>query len=87
MSVRVVARIRPLLKNENEKDAIVSAAKAPGEHGDSKTIVRLPNPRKESELFSFAFNSVYEQSASQQDIFEKEGGQSTDMASCFTIAD
>ncbi|KAF7190770.1 Kinesin-like protein [Pseudocercospora fuligena] len=72
MSVRVVARIRPLLKNEIEKDVIVEAAKAPGEHGESKTIVKIPNAKTDAELYSFQFNSVYDQHATQQDIFENE---------------
>ena len=73
MSVRVEARIRPLLKNEIEKDVIVEAAKAPGEHGESKTIVKIPNAKTDAELYSFQFNSVYDQHATQQDIFENEG--------------
>lgn len=72
MSVRVVARIRPLLAKEIENDVIVDAAKAPGETGDHESIVRIPNPRKESELFTFDFSSVYGRHATQQDIFEKE---------------
>lgn len=73
MSVRVVARIRPLLKTEVEKDVIVDAAKAAGEPGDTKTIVRIPNPKNEAELYSFQFNSVYGQDSTQQEIFEQEG--------------
>jgi hypothetical protein len=73
MSVRVVARIRPLLKNEVEKDVIVHAERTPGDCGDNKSLVCIPNPKKESELYSFQFNSVYEQYATQQDLFENEG--------------
>ncbi|KAK3724463.1 hypothetical protein LTR37_001087 [Vermiconidia calcicola] len=68
-SVRVIARVRPLLKGEIEKDVIVEAA---GDSADCKTIVRIPNPKKESESFSFQFNSVYPQGASQQTIFDNE---------------
>lgn len=72
MSVRVVARIRPLLKNEIEKDVIVSSS---GERAtpDSKTVVRIPNPKNDAELYSFQFSSVYDQAATQQDIFDNEG--------------
>ena len=70
MSVRVVARIRPLLKSELDKDIIVETSASGTE---PTTIVRLPNPRNESEAFSFQFNSVYDQHATQQQIFDEEG--------------
>jgi hypothetical protein len=72
MSVRVVARIRPLLKNEIDKDIIVTAAPT----DDSTTnaqIVRIPNPKNDAELYSFQFNSVYEQDTTQQQLFDNEG--------------
>jgi hypothetical protein len=69
MSVRVVARIRPLLKNELDKDTIVTAESP---DSDNSTIVRIPNPKNDAESFSFQFNSVYEQEATQQQLFEKE---------------
>lgn len=70
MSVRVVARIRPLLKAEIEKDVIVEAA---GDSADSKTTVKIPNPKNESEAFSFQFNSVYDREATQSQLFDNEG--------------
>ncbi|MCJ1249425.1 hypothetical protein MMC30_006649 [Trapelia coarctata] len=72
MSVRVVARIRPLLKAELDKDSIVSAVSTDTESSAPPTIVRIPNPKNESEDFSFQFNSVYGQDAMQQDIFDGE---------------
>jgi hypothetical protein len=72
MSVRVVARIRPLLKNEIDKDIIVTAAP----NSDAKTtaqVVRIPNPKNDAELYSFQFNSVYEQETTQQQLFDNEG--------------
>lgn len=71
MSVRVVARIRPLLKAELDKDVIVEATPSPSR--DGSTLVRIPNPRNESEAFSFQFNSVYDQTATQQQLFDEEG--------------
>ncbi len=59
MSVRVVARIRPLLEKELDKDVIVTADRT--EEGASLTLVKIPNPKNETEEFSFAFNSVYDQ--------------------------
>lgn len=73
MSVRVIARIRPLLKAELDKDTIVSAINSDSESSAPPTIVRVPNPKNESEDFSFQFNSVYGQDATQQDIFDGEG--------------
>ncbi|KAF2687762.1 kinesin family protein-like protein [Lentithecium fluviatile CBS 122367] len=73
MSVRVIARIRPLLKHELDKDSIVTAESSTD--GDCKgrpTIVRLPNPKNPAESFSFQFNSVFEQDATQQEIFDAE---------------
>lgn len=72
MSVRVVARIRPLLKNELEKDTIVEAAAPSGDVSANPTLVRMPNPKNEAEAFSFQFNSVYDQQATQQQIFDDE---------------
>ena len=74
MSVRVVARIRPLLKAEIEKDVIVHAAHSAGaESADTKTVVKIPNPKNEGESFSFQFNSVYPQDATQSQVFDNEG--------------
>ncbi|KID92460.1 kinesin [Metarhizium guizhouense ARSEF 977] len=70
MSVRVVARIRPLLETELDKDIIVrpDGAEAGGPH----TIVKIPNPKNQAEDFSFAFNAVYDQSTSQETLFTSE---------------
>jgi hypothetical protein len=73
MSVRVVARIRPLLKVENEKDAIVEAIGADTSGGTKPSIVKIPNPKNFSEDFTFQFNSVYDQNATQQEMFDVEG--------------
>ncbi|KAI1325543.1 kinesin-II 95 kDa subunit [Xylariaceae sp. FL0255] len=70
MSVRVVARIRPLLEKELDKDTIVHAAS--NDDGMTINVVKIPNPKNESEEFSFAFNSVYDQETSQEDLFTAE---------------
>ncbi|KAF2653032.1 kinesin family protein-like protein [Lophiostoma macrostomum CBS 122681] len=73
MSVRVVARIRPLLKQELDKDTIVTAdSPEGGNNAASPTIVRIPNPKNDTESFSFQFSSVYEQDATQQQLFDSE---------------
>jgi hypothetical protein len=64
MSVRVVARIRPLLKSELDKDTIVTS---------DGSVVKIPNPKNAGEEYSFQFNSVYGSEASQQDLFDAEG--------------
>jgi hypothetical protein len=70
MSVRVVARIRPLLKSEIEKDQIVTSQD--GQDG-TPTIVKIPNPKNVAEEYSFQFNSVYTQNSTQQEIYDAEG--------------
>ena len=85
----MVARIRPLLKLENERDVIVTTTEAQstepdnGKAGakiirnksDSETsgILRIPNPKNNAEQYSFQFNSVYDQHASQQAVYDNEG--------------
>ncbi|RMZ88363.1 hypothetical protein DV736_g4406, partial [Chaetothyriales sp. CBS 134916] len=70
MSVRVVARIRPLLKSENEIDQIVQT----DEGADGKTsIVKIPNPKNGAEEYSFQFGGVYGQDSTQQELFDVEG--------------
>jgi hypothetical protein len=71
MSVRVVARIRPLLDKELDKDIIVRADSV--EAGQPDTIVKIPNPKNGSEEFSFAFNSVYDDATTQETLFTSEG--------------
>lgn len=71
MSVRVVARLRPLLKSEREADVIVEPATPP--NADTNSIVRIPNPKNAAESFSFNFSRVYDQEATQQQVFENEG--------------
>ncbi|KAK8227602.1 P-loop containing nucleoside triphosphate hydrolase protein [Phyllosticta capitalensis] len=72
MSVRVLARIRPLLKKELDKDVILTAENATGDDNAPPNVVRMPNPKKESESFSFQFQSVYDQDTTQQELFDKE---------------
>jgi hypothetical protein len=72
MSVRVVARVRPLLSKELEKDVIVRTESVDPEK--PATIVKIPSPRNESEEFSFTFNGVYDQETTQETLFTSEGG-------------
>ncbi|KAI1619758.1 kinesin family member 22 [Exophiala viscosa] len=69
MSVRVVARIRPLLRSEIEKDQILTSHDGPD---GNPTIVKIPNPKNFAEEYSFQFNSVYEQQSTQQELFDQE---------------
>ncbi|KAH9905692.1 kinesin-II 95 kDa subunit [Xylariomycetidae sp. FL2044] len=70
MSVRVVARIRPLLEQELDKHIIVHAASS--DEGRSSNVVKIPNPKNEAEEFSFTFNSVYDQPTTQEELFNAE---------------
>jgi hypothetical protein len=67
----VVARIRPLLSKELDKDVIVRGESS--QEGHSLNTVRIPNPKNESEEFSFAFNGVYEMKTTQEELFAAEG--------------
>ena len=69
MSIKVVARVRPLLNTEIDRDIIVQTQTT-----EEHPVVRIPNPKNSAESFSFKFNSVYDQEATQQNIFENEGG-------------
>jgi hypothetical protein len=40
--------------------------------GDNKSVVKIPNPKSDSEHFSFQFSSVYGQTATQADLFDTE---------------
>ena len=88
MSVRVVARIRPLLRSEREIDVILrpgsnsttttSRQSPQSANGDRKStdrdnVVRIPHPKNESEEYSFQFNSVYDAEITQQEFFDAEG--------------
>ncbi|GAM36690.1 hypothetical protein TCE0_018f05977 [Talaromyces pinophilus] len=86
MSVRVVARVRPLWKTERELDVIVRpgnvstdalkvkkdspSAKAAVKERD--TLIRIPNPKNEGEQYTFQFNAVYGGETTQQELFEAE---------------
>ena len=69
MTIRVVARIRPVHPTELEKDVIV---KVGGIDGEAPTLVKVPNPKNEHEDFTFQFSSVYSEAAEQQIIFDNE---------------
>lgn len=77
MSVRVLARIRPLLNSELDKDTIVTAESASGDENSPSSVIRIPNPKNEAESFSFQFQSVYDRATTQQELFDKEGMSST----------
>lgn len=72
MTIRVVARIRPQQPNELGKDVIVTTA-GHGESSAQPALVKIPNPKNSSELFTFQFSSVYNEASTQQQIFENEG--------------
>ena len=89
MSVRVVARVRPLWKSERELDVIVRPGSASTEPARTKkgspegkaaaalkdrdTLIRIPNPKNEGEQYTFQFNAVYGGDSTQQDLFDAEG--------------
>ncbi|KAL8721350.1 MAG: hypothetical protein Q9225_001962 [Loekoesia sp. 1 TL-2023] len=70
--IRVVARIRPQQSTESERDCIISAVRIDGDTSSQPNLVRIPNFRNENEVYSFQFSSVYDQSSTQQSIFDNE---------------
>ena len=73
MGIRVIARIRPQQQHELGKDVIVSTASNTESASDQPTLVKIPNPKNESEDFTFQFSGVYDHTATQQQIFDNEG--------------
>lgn len=89
MSVRVVARVRPLLKTERELDIIlrtgassllteksrdsINSDRKVAALRDRDNVVRIPNPKNEGEEYTFQFNSVYDSDVAQQELFDAEG--------------
>ena len=75
MAIRVVARIRPKQLSELGKDAILSTVSKTEASDQQPTLVKIPNPKNEAEDFTFQFSSVYDHTATQQQIFDNEGQQ------------
>lgn len=67
----MVARIRPLLDKEVDKETIVRAESS--QEGKPANVVRIPNPKNPAEEFSFMFNGVYDSHATQETLFTEEG--------------
>lgn len=59
-TVRIIARVRPLLNGEINKDIVV--------HADG-TAISMPNPKNENENFTFPFNAVHNMESSQTQLF------------------
>ncbi|KAL8807127.1 MAG: hypothetical protein Q9200_004793 [Gallowayella weberi] len=70
--IRVVARIRPQQTSELDRDCIVSSSHADGDTSSQPTLVRIPSFKNENEVFSFQFSSVYDETSTQQAIFDNE---------------
>ncbi|KAI5288463.1 hypothetical protein KEM54_005194 [Ascosphaera aggregata] len=72
MSVRVVARIRPLQDAEREADVIVHTANSSPSGGSTDNLIKIPIPKNESQEYTFQFQSVYGPEITQQEIFDAE---------------
>ncbi|KAL0634594.1 hypothetical protein Q9L58_006481 [Maublancomyces gigas] len=59
-TVRIIARVRPLLNGEINKDVVVHA---------EGTTISMPNPKNENENFTFPFNAVHNMESSQTHLF------------------
>lgn len=61
-TVRIIARVRPLLKGEIEKDIVVYT---------EGTAISMPNPKNENENFTFPFNAVHDGESDQSQLFSE----------------
>lgn len=63
-TVRVIARIRPLLAKEDDNDVIVKVKEGP-------EAITIPNPKNEKEDFTFPFAAVFGCETTQAQIFSE----------------
>jgi kinesin family member 22 len=62
--VKVAARLRPLINSEHPDNAVIVSP--------TESTISIANLRNANERFKFSFSSCYDQSASQEEIFEKD---------------
>ena len=62
--VKVAARLRPFINSENPDNAVIVSP--------TECTISIANLRNANERFKFSFTSCYDQSASQEEIFEKD---------------
>lgn len=72
-TVRVVARLRPLLKTENPNDTIVETSSSTSSSTVEKLdTVKIPSAKNAGENYTFQFQSVFPETSTQQEIFDTE---------------
>ncbi|KAI9569943.1 P-loop containing nucleoside triphosphate hydrolase protein [Boletus coccyginus] len=65
--IKIAARLRPRLQNELDDEGI-QIIHTPG----GPSYINVPNPRDLSQVFNFPFTSCYDQSSTQEEIFEQD---------------
>ncbi|KAF8552102.1 kinesin-domain-containing protein [Imleria badia] len=65
--IKIAARLRPRLENELDDEGI-QISHTPG----GPSCISVPNPRDISQVFNFPFTSCYDQSSTQEQIFEQD---------------
>ncbi|KAG9313403.1 P-loop containing nucleoside triphosphate hydrolase protein [Chiua virens] len=65
--IKIAARLRPRLENELDDEGI-QITHTP----DGPSYISVPNPRDLSQVFNFPFTSCYDQSSTQEQIFEQD---------------
>ncbi|KAF8137524.1 P-loop containing nucleoside triphosphate hydrolase protein [Boletus edulis] len=65
--INIAARLRPRLDNELDDEGI-QITHTPG----GPSCISVPNPRDLSQVFNFPFTSCYDQSSTQEEIFEQD---------------
>ncbi|KAI0822872.1 P-loop containing nucleoside triphosphate hydrolase protein [Trametes gibbosa] len=73
--IRIAARLRPPIPGEQHDNAIRVRTDT-----DAPTAIIVDNPRDPSQTFNYPFSSCYDESSSQQEIFERDVKPLVDLA-------
>ncbi|KAG7085767.1 hypothetical protein E1B28_003308 [Marasmius oreades] len=77
--VRIVARLRPRIDGEVDDGAIQvchpsdnTSSSFSSASGAGASYISVPNPRDPTELFKYPFSSCYDQTSTQEELFEND---------------
>ncbi|KAK1235291.1 hypothetical protein PQX77_001495 [Marasmius sp. AFHP31] len=71
--VRIIARLRPRIEGEVDDGAIQVCHPTDNSNNTTNTsYISVPNPRDPTELFKYPFSSCYDQTSTQEEVFERD---------------
>ncbi|KAK1230587.1 hypothetical protein PQX77_006324 [Marasmius sp. AFHP31] len=71
--VRIIARLRPRIEGEVDDGAIQVCHPTDNSNTTTNTsYISVPNPRDPTELFKYPFSSCYDQTSTQEEVFERD---------------